>query len=48
MAATPSGATPRRDQPVREDAIVAFKQIRPNVEVAISQTGDKGPPQMKK
>ena len=37
-----------RKQPANEDAIAAFKQARPDVEVAVSQPGDKGPPQVKK
>jgi cystathionine beta-lyase/cystathionine gamma-synthase len=37
-----------RKQPANEDAIAAFKQARPDVQVAVSQPGDKGPPQVKK
>jgi hypothetical protein len=37
-----------RKQPANEDAIAAFKTARPDVEVAVSQPGDKGPPQVKK
>lgn len=37
-----------RKQPANEDAIAAFKKARPDVEVAVSQPGDKGPPQVKK
>jgi len=37
-----------RKQPANEDAVTAFKQARPDVEVAVSQPGDKGPPQVKK
>ncbi len=37
-----------RKQPANEDAIAAFKKARPDVEVAVSQSGDKGPPQVKK
>jgi len=37
-----------RKQPANEDAITAFKKARPDVEVVVSQPGDKGPPQVKK
>jgi|GEM_PF-1969129 len=37
-----------RKQPANEAAIAAFKQARPDVEVAVSQPGDKFPPQVKK
>ncbi len=37
-----------RKQPANEDAITAFKKARPDVQVAVSQPGDKGPPQVKK
>ena len=37
-----------RKQPANEDAIAAFKKARPEVEVAVSQPGDKGPPQVRK
>jgi len=37
-----------RKQPANTEAIAAFKTARPDVEVAVSQPGDKGPPQVKK
>ena len=37
-----------RRQPVNEDAIAAFKQARPDVEIVASQPGDKTAPQVKK
>jgi len=37
-----------RKQAAPTEAIASFQQARPDVEVAISQPGDKGPPQVKK
>jgi len=37
-----------RKQPAPAEAIAAFKTARPDVEVAVSQPGEKGPPQVKK